>query len=60
MAQPTSQKQQKREHIVGIYLRDAGYDVEKAEAFDVVLCGALGIDADKHPPLFIADLVLLG
>lgn len=60
MAREVSQKQHKREHLVGIYLRDVGYDVQKAEAFDVVLCGALGIDVDKHPPLFIADLVLLG
>lgn len=60
MARQISQKQHKREHLIGIYLSDVGYDVEKATAFDAVLCDALGIDVEKHPPLFIADLVLLG
>ena len=60
MARQVSQKQRLREHLIGIYLNDTNYDVEKATAFDAVLCGALGIDVDKHPPLFIADLVLLG
>lgn len=60
MPRQNSQKQQKREHIIGVYLKDVGYDAEKAEEFDAILCDALGIDAGKYPPLFIADLVLLG
>lgn len=60
MAPKISQKQLNRENLVGIYLRDVGYDATKAEEFDAALCAALGIDVGKRPPLFIADLVLLG
>lgn len=60
MSSNRSQKQQNREHLVGMFLSASGYDVTAAEEFDRVLCAALRIDVDKHPALFLADLALLG
>ena len=60
MPSAASKKQQHREKLVIAFLRACGDDVEKAKAFDKLICDALGIDGEKEPPEFLADAWLLG
>lgn len=60
MSRAPSKKQQQREKIVLTYYRDCGFNFEKAEAFDRVVCDALGLDAAATPPMFLADAMTLG
>lgn len=60
MSRAPSKKQQHREKLVITFLRACGDDIEKAKAFDRLICDALGIDAEREPPEFLADAWLLG
>ena len=60
MARAPSKKQRHRELLVHKFMKASGYDPEKAEEFDRVVCGILGIDCDKNPPDFIGDILAVG
>ena len=60
MPHAATKKQQHREKLVITFLRACGDDIERAKAFDGLVCAALGIDAAKSPPEFLADAWLLG
>jgi hypothetical protein len=60
MPHAPSKKQQHREKLVITFLRACGEDIERAKVFDRLVCAALGLDAEKSPPEFLADAWLLG
>jgi hypothetical protein len=49
-----------REMIVTAFYHHTDRDLSAAERFDALVCGLLKIDADQHPPEFLADEYLLG
>jgi hypothetical protein len=49
-----------RETITLAFFGHTDHDVDAAEKFDEVVCYALGINQAEHPPLFLADELLLG
>lgn len=49
-----------RETITLAFYGQTKKDINATEAFDEVVCYALGINQDEHPPEFLADEYLLG
>lgn len=60
MPRSSTKKQQHREKLVTTFLRACGDDIERAKAFDKLVCAAIGLDAEASPPDFLADAWLLG